>query len=154
MKENFKELEVNGMTYMVQYYPATQGTKIFLTLTKLVAEPIANGIGGLSGDINPSDADVSKFLPQAVSALMTNVEPEKTTAFIKEILSTTICEGEEISKTFNTHFAGKQGHMLKLVLEVLKFQFGDLGELLGESVRKGFALMNQKNKKTQPGPSI
>lgn len=123
-----EEIVVDDRKYRVSQYTAGTGLKIFTKLAKLIGGPLSMLAS------KGMDAEVSgDLLGNAVSALTSQLEPDATLALTKEILlNTQISDNDKYRDiTFDYDFAGRFGHLSKLLKEILKFQYADfLGELV------------------------
>ena len=122
------EIEVDGEIYVVTHFTTTRSLEVLSDLVKLAGEPIASLF---SEDGDMLDIKLEKVLPKAVRALVGNISKTETVALIKNIVDSTSHNGQSLLPTFDIKFSGKIGHLLKLLMAILKVQYGDLKNVLG-----------------------
>lgn len=117
---------IDGVDYEFTMYSATKGAKMLSKLTRLIGEPLA-----MFADEEKIDKDLGKVLPLAMRALSEKLDDDVVVSMIKDILAEARVGGNQVSVIFDTHFAGRYGHLFKVVGEMLSFQYGDLKNALG-----------------------
>ena len=121
------EKDIDDLHYTITMLPASEGLAIFTRLIKLVGKPFAalSNSGGL-------DAEVSaKLLGLALEALAENLDEEVVQKTIKDLMKSAIVNGQQASKIFDVHFAGRMGHMMKVLVFILEVQYKDFLDGLG-----------------------
>lgn len=127
-RSNFKTLRVGDYEYICTYYPATRSVEIFTRISKHVGEPLGKLFGGESDEGKGMEAKLEAVLPGVLKALSDRLDKIETVSLIKDILDCLQLKGEfTVKVNFDEHFKGQLGHMFKVMFEVLKFQYGDLG---------------------------
>ncbi|NIQ92448.1 MAG: hypothetical protein GWN93_27085 [Deltaproteobacteria bacterium] len=130
MARHTKEFEVDGVKYKTTHLPATTANKLLIKLSKvltpgLMALASANQDGEVTLDL------IGNLLTQMLSVTDENEVDEN----IKTLLSTTqMIDGSGAIRPiqFDTDFAGRLGHMYKVLKEVLDFQYSDFfAEIVG-----------------------
>lgn len=111
-----RDVTVDDKRYSVTQFSATKGTKILTRLTMLLGEP-------LSVFMADQEADAQKVLPVAISALCARLDEDVVVNTLKELMDGVRDENGPIQ--FDTHFAGRFGHMFKLLPKILEVQYGD-----------------------------
>ena len=121
-----KDFELDGMQYKSTQYGATKGIKLLTKLSKLFAKPIAvlSVGGGLDAKLTPD------LIGSALDGVLTELNEDEFDLLIKRVLETTQTQNNDTwvpitGNYFDVHFAGKYGHMFKLLKEVLGFQYND-----------------------------
>lgn len=130
MSRRSGDFEVDGIRYAVTQYSGTKGTEIFIKLVKAVGEPLSFMLKGVQGGL---DAEVNmEMFGQAFRAFSMSADPKEFTFLVKDILDgVLIFDGEENrSIKYDLDFAGKIGHMFKVVWLVVKFQFADFLDVI------------------------
>ena len=124
----YKEIFVDDVKYMVSKYHTPDSLRIFAIFSKLIGKPIAILTGqGL-------DAEAKKgLIAEAIDAFTEKVDPENFDKIIKDALKTTTIfkDGTNRQINFNTDFQGRTFHLLKLLKEILMFQYSDFLEEFG-----------------------
>lgn len=137
---------VDGYEYLLSHPNPEVAWETGIELTKLIAEPVA-AMALAAGDEKGAKKDASKEekaefdrklmdgMLKALRGLLTNLEPAKSFAMVKKILSTVEVQGEvgkdskrmllSDDKMINLHFKGRTGSMLKLVVETVRFTHED-----------------------------
>lgn len=123
-----QSVEIDGEAYSVTYFSATKSLEVLIELSKLAGEPVASLFSD-SGDV--LDVDLKEILPKAVRALVGGMDKANTVALIKQIIDSASKDGQPILPGFDVMFAGRIGHLLKLIGSILKMQYGDLKNVLG-----------------------
>lgn len=131
------DLEIDGVRYTTTQYPATGGHKLLIRLAKVAGGPLVSvmSAGGLGADVTPD------LIAKAIDSLMGAVDEDMVDKLVKDALATTEVMEDSGRKAliacFDIHFAGRYGHLYKVLKEVLAFQYGDFfgaiagaGELL------------------------
>lgn len=125
---NTHKIEVDGVEYSVTYFSATKSLEVLVELSKIAGESVA-ALFSESGSI--LDVDAGKILPAAIKGLVSNLDKTTTVALIKTLCDSVSKNGQPILPVFDIEFAGRTGHLLKLVKSVIGVQYGDLKNVLG-----------------------
>lgn len=135
VRSNFTTLRVGDFEYICALYDATKSLEILTRISKHVGEPLGRLFGGSAEEGKGLDARLEEVLPGVLKALADRLDKTETVALVKDILDCLQLKGPEITAkvNFNDHFKGRLGHMFKMVMEVLKYQYGDLGNVFSES---------------------
>lgn len=139
-----EQVNLDGVTYSITQYPATRGQQLLVKLMKVFGKSL-----GLLADQAKGGVDLMSLeVTSVIEALVANLEPEESTALIKEILTgTQVHDGGHIREiNFDLDFAGRYLHLGKLLKEVLVFQYGDF---LG-----GLATLGQGAARKNPQPAV
>lgn len=117
------EFEVDGVKYATTQYPATKGLKLLTRLSKIIGKPmgVLTATGGLDAEVTPD------LIGSAIEALTSQIDEEIVDKIVKDALVSTEVLGEEGRRplNFDIDFAGRYGHLFKVLKEVLAFQYGD-----------------------------
>jgi hypothetical protein len=127
-----QQIVVDGATYSVTQFSATKGMKLLTRLTKILGEP-------MSVFMSDENADAQKVLPVAIAALSERLEEDMVVQTVKELMDGVRDSDGPIQ--FDTHFAGKFGHLFKLLAKILEVQYGDF---FGALIAKGSALQQKQ----------
>ncbi len=137
---NVIEKNIDGTDYTITMLPADKAVILFTRLTKLIGKPLSNLVA--SGGM---DAEVSgKLIGLCIEGLSENLDEEVVLKTIKDLLASTMVGNQMLDKVFNVHFAGRIGHLFKVVWAVLEVQYKDFLEGLG-----GLNLLSRIPKKEQ-----
>lgn len=120
---NTINIEVDGQAYSVTYFSATKSIEVLVELVKIVGPSLANLV---QDNDKLLDIKLEEVLPKAVKELVFNMNKTETVALLKQIIDSVSKNGQPILPTFDIEFAGKIGHLLKLLGATLKVQYGDL----------------------------
>lgn len=132
MARESKEVEVNGVRYILNHYPGSKGVRILCKLAKMIGQPLSNVLndvvanGGLGANVDVGGA---------VSVLFSNLDDKNIDGFIKEIIGDTIVfteDGKNRQVNFDLDFAGEYDQLFELLKEILVFQYGSLKKILSK----------------------
>lgn len=132
-----REILVDGQSYSVTQFSASKGMKLLTRLVKILGEPMASFLS------NP-DAEAEGAFQMALGSLSEKLDEDVVLNTVKELIDCLSTSEGPIQ--FDTHFAGRFGHLFKVIGEVLKFQYGDF---LGVLVAKGSGAQAKKQAKTR-----
>lgn len=129
-----KEIEVDGVKYIVQLYEPEFGLTLYAKLVRRLGEPLIKLFTTMKGgkdfkEMTADDVDLSG-IGNVLESLFENVKEEEFVPLIKEILSSTFQTGEHfhgtpVNDNFSTLFMGKYNHVFKLVAKTLGAQYPD-----------------------------
>lgn len=119
-------------------------------LLKLVAGPLSGALEG-SGQKSVLDTDLSEIVP----TLLENLDSDEGQAFTMEMVGMAYFEGKELKGRIETHFSGRIGDMIELLIEQIKFQYEDVFQKLGSRLggQLPSALMKSQNTSKDSGQS-
>lgn len=118
------ELDVDGKRYLCSKYPARYAVRLLSKLSKILAKPL--GMVALLESSQDEFKGKVDILGNAIDALMEHVDPDTFDKLILEILegTTFFDNGKNRPIIFDTDFQGELLHLMKLLKEVLAFQYG------------------------------
>jgi len=157
---------IDGELYEVTQFPATQALRHLTTLTRLLGEPLTEAAGvvgeidDLGGflDMDVSDAvgAVIPFLSKAVKALVAKLDEAEVETLVKSLLEHThsTLEGKAVvvGRVFDTYFAGRLGHLFKVLGFVLEVNYRDFFPEGGVDVGGVLSKMGSGSRSKQPSP--
>lgn len=124
-----KELYLDGTRYIIGQYNARNAVALLVKLSKIIGKPL----GILTAQTERDTEETKKrLIGEAIEALTSRLESDETLSLIDQILKeTSIIDGDTNRPIiFDIDFAGKLGHLFKLLKEILTFQYADfLGDL-------------------------
>ena len=128
--QNTQTQVIDGLTYTTTQFSATKGIKMLHRVGKYVAGPLSKLApamkgGGINADVDP------ELLGGAIQSFFQGCPEHELETTIKDLLSTTTCDGKAIN--FDLDFAGKLGHLFKVLAFVLRVQFGNFMQGIGEN---------------------
>lgn len=132
-----KDFSLDGDSYVITLFPADQGLKVLTKLIKLVGEPIME-----MSKANQDKEKVYEYLTSAIRLLSARMDDENVVSLCRQLSSCVIKEGDgsmSLDKKFNTHFSGRIGHLFKLMVEVVNFNFADFLDVLALHQNAGSA---------------
>jgi hypothetical protein len=112
-----KQVVVNDCEYMITQFPATKGVRLAKQVGKLVA-PVMRELYSEDGG----------YL-RAVEAFLLSLDDVDFETLSKDLIGSVSKQGMSIN--FDYEFAGKYDVLLRLLLEVIQFNFGSVFTLLG-----------------------
>lgn len=132
-----REILVDGQKYNVTQFSASKGMKLLTRLVKILGEPMASFLS------NP-DAQQEQAFQVALGSLSDKLDEDVVLNTVKELVDSVSTSEGPIQ--FDLHFAGRFGHLFKVLGEVLKIQYGDF---FGVLVAKGSGALAKKKVKTR-----
>lgn len=134
VRSNFKTITIGGTEYTITYYSSTISLEILTRIAKHVGEPLGRLFDGESklGE-DGLEAKLSEVLPGVLKSLSSNLDRKETVSLIKDIMDCLQVKTGDITAkvVFDEHFRGNIGQVFVVMMEVLKFQYGSLGNALG-----------------------
>lgn len=134
-----KEFSLDGKTFYISQFPATEGLRLLTALTKLAGPSISKAVSAFKGDAtNLLDTDLSKIdlsmFGDAIETLVSQLYEDPTLNLIKRLLATTRYKDDEkgdgkyiaVSDAFDLLFARNYKILFQLLKEVVVFNFGDV----------------------------
>lgn len=111
-----KMIELGDDSFQITQFTATKGVKFFRMMTKY-AGPLVGLMGAKSGD---GDA-----VSSAINSLMDNLGDDKFDNLIKDMITSSgFVKSDGTTVQFDYFFAGAYHHLIKLITEVVKFNYG------------------------------
>ncbi len=140
MSQATHEKNINGRLFRVSQFPTMRGYKIFHRLAKGLIPAIASVFGSLSGDAEKiSELDIDgDGLGKAIEMLFTELDEDKSEALIRDLLSLTFVDGQEVMPQFDVLFQGDYGTLFKVLAFSVEVNFKSF---LGDS---GSEILKQK----------
>lgn len=125
--QSYKDLVIDGISYRIQMLPAEQGMKVFTKLLKLVGEPLGELIK-VQGDRDK----IFEIMPLAIKTLVMKLDENEVLELTKSLCSCVIKAGTSatLDREFNLYFRGKYGHLFKILLEVVSYNYADFLDVL------------------------
>ncbi len=126
-----EEIVIDDTRYSTTQYSAGKAVRLLTRLVKIVGKPLGliASSGGLDAELKPD------LVGQAVVALSENLEADDSLKIIQEILEGTLILSDQVNRpiVFDIDFAGRIGHLFKLLQKILLFQYGDFLENLAQA---------------------
>lgn len=135
-----KDFSLDGESYVITMFPADQGLKVLTKLVKLIGEPMME-----LAKMNNDKQAMFDHLGSAIRSLALRLDDENVVAICKQLSGCVIHGGGSMTldKKFNTHFSGKLGHMFKLMVEVVNFNYADFLDVLALQNHAGSATLQK-----------
>lgn len=145
-----ENIEVDDTTYEFTHLPATTAYKMQLRLVALFGESLGAAISGLDlkAGIKKSNINVQ----QVLGVLGNKIDDPEVMGLVKDLMVNIRFQNQDLAKIFDTHFAGRIGHMWKVVIAQVKFQFRDFFEDLVGLLSEGAARISA-SQTTSSGPA-
>ena len=127
---NEHSVNVNGNDYYLKQF---KGEKAFLIKLK-IAPIITKALKAIQKDVSDeaSETDILVAIGSVVDSIFADLDPEKTLALVKDVLSETYKGNYKVD--FDKEFCGNQSAIYKLIFEVIKLNYPDLFQMLGIDV--------------------
>jgi hypothetical protein len=146
-----QEKEIDGINYQFVHLPATTAFKIQQRLIGIVGRPLASAVS----QFDPKKGIESTIdMESIVGVLVENLADERNESLMKDLIKGISFDGKEISAIFDVHFAGRMGHLWKVLFEQIQFQYSDVFQGLVERIGQAAASINSPVLNTlfgQPG---
>ena len=125
---NFSDIDFNidGDSYTIQPIPAMKGLSYMRRLTKVLGASLAalfSEAQGIEGAVEEAG------LQKAVELLVDNMDKEDVEQLIVDLMKTVLKDGKPLN--FNSEFTADYGKLFKILVEVVKVNFGSLFQLSG-----------------------
>lgn len=117
-----KEIEVQGVKYKVTQFVATKSVTIFEKVLKLIGSPVGMLANSLEEEVT------GDLVSKAIGAMTENLDPVRDIPLFKDILSTSQIveeDGTHREINFDIDFAGRIGHLFRVLYAILEFQYSD-----------------------------
>lgn len=122
-----KHVRVDDEDYKLHVFMPTKAFKLGARVAKVLGEPVV-AMASAAGE----EAKALEAMPAAVRALLANLHEDEVWSLIKELMTCVSYNGKSIE--LDNHFKGRLGHMLKLVKEIIEFQFKDFFVAIAQGV--------------------
>ena len=123
MLENLKRV-VDGQTYIMGHWAVDKSVEMFSWMLTTFGNGVANVFreGVNLKQLMETEADVS-FLKEVIEGLVSKLTPQEYVTRCRMITEGLLIGGQPV--VYDQHFLGKIGHLHRVMLEVLKFQYSD-----------------------------
>lgn len=144
----FKEIELNGVKYIVNHPQVEEAWEIGIELTKMVGGPVASMASASGNQDRAADA-----LGSAVAGLLQKIDAKSSMVLMKKILryveAQTDFDGNPKKIQLDDagikkHFHARIGSMMKLVGEVLAFTHTDFFDAIADGVANLMKMIDEK----------
>lgn len=141
---NSAEIVVDECSYSITMYSATKGKKLYFKLLKAFGEPVSTLAATLFNSASDGDMFGKELDPlaigKAIGGLSEKLNEDEYDRLTKEILETVYVGAQPLTKIYDVHMAGRYMHELKLIGEVLKFQYEDFFSAFADVKERASAL--------------
>lgn len=120
--------EISGAHYEIMHFTPTKSIPLMVRIGKILGQPLAALFGA------DDNMTVESVLPVVVGALTDRLDEQMVLNTIKELFEGATAKddkGQYQHFEFDLQFMGRLGHMMKVVREILKFQYADFLEGAG-----------------------
>lgn len=127
-----KHRTIDGEEYKIHVMTPSTSIKLLTRIFKLLGEPFAEMAVGVKAAKNEDEANeqAMKLLPVAVRALVSRMDENEVMGVVQQLTSAVTVDNKQIS--FERHFQGRLGHLLKLLSACVEVQYGDFLGALAE----------------------
>jgi len=118
------KFETGGHTYEVNMWHPDKAIENLAWLTKLCGESIVALLVNVDSvrDLMDSEVDLALLTP-AVSTMLKSLDEKEVVVKVNQFVDGMLCDGAQFK--YDTHFMGRPGHLLKVLVNVLKVQYAD-----------------------------
>jgi hypothetical protein len=123
------EFQAGESTYQVNLWHPDKAIENMTWLVKMIGEPVLALVvqQGSIKDLLDTDVDAAVLVP-AVRSLVTNLHEKEVVLKVRAFTEGMLCDGGKV--IYDTHFMGRPGHLIKVVVGVLKAQYADFFDAL------------------------
>lgn len=115
MRHNHQR-EIDGNTWIVNEFSATEGLRLLASLTRLGGGAVAKAIEALPADGSILGMGLNMgLLAAAVADLANRLNEDEVVDLVKRLLATTLCDGKEVARQFDVVFQGRYLTLFKVV---------------------------------------
>ena len=133
--------EIDGVIYTVYMLPPKTAMDMLVDIGKVVGPSLgtimdaASRNGGVSELLGMSVT--SEFFSKAAGELFQRMDKAVLRSVIGQLAQVSMADGVKLEDTFDIHFRGKLGSMVKWLAFALKVQFGNFFSALGDATAQG-----------------
>jgi len=118
------ERQIDGITWTVNEFSATEGLRLLTRLTALCGAPLARAFEALPKDGSVLDARVDfTLLGGALSELTSRLDEDQVVELVKRLLGCTLANGEDVERRFDVVFQGRYATLFKVLAFVLEVNY-------------------------------
>ncbi len=129
-----EDREIDGIKWTVTQFPATEGFKILVKVTKIIGPLIATTVGKTESLSSLMDMDTKNLnLDGAITLLLDSLTESETNIFIKRLMAHTIVNGVSVVDTFDITFQGKYATLFKVLKFIMEVNYKDFLDEIGLS---------------------
>ena len=122
-----KLVYIDDQEYKLSMFMPSKAFKLGARVAKVIGEPLA-AMASAAGD----EYKVNDSLVTAARALFSRLDETEVWVLVQELLRCASQDGRLVD--IELHFQGRLGSLLKLVLEILEYQFADFMQAIGQAV--------------------
>lgn len=116
--------DIDGTTWTVNEFSATEGLRLLTRLTNLCGGPVAKALQALPTDRSILDAALDvELLGAAVAELANRLDEAETVELVRRLLAGTRADDREVSPQFDILFQGRYLTLFKVLGFVLEVNF-------------------------------
>ncbi len=130
------EFKAGAHTYQVNMWHPDKAIENMTWLVKLMGEPlvaIVVNIGSVQ-ELMESDVDLTLLAP-SVKHLMQNLNEKEVVIKVNQFTEDMLCDGKKVD--YVTHYMGRPGHLMKVIMGVLKAQYADFFDEIPAGILAG-----------------
>lgn len=133
MARDLQTRTIDGELYEFYQLSPRIAVKILTRLLKVVGSPVGEALGRSTGSESLLDLELKgDVMGNIVKALTERLDEDMVLNTIEELLQPVMCKGIKVGPQFETHFAGRISHLMKVVWAALEVNYSDFfGEGFG-----------------------
>lgn len=131
-----KAVVIDGETYKIAHWPGEKSFLMLMRLGKALGEPMALMFHAAAKE-ETEPAVAMELAGQALRHVFSNSSPAEALALAKDCLEYTFVGATGVATDFSTRYAGKMGHLMKVLQQTVSYQYLDFTGALLEVVRAG-----------------
>lgn len=124
MAIDVKSKTIDGEVYEFYQLSPRKAVKILTRLLRIIGKPVGKAVGNVEGSV--MDLELSgAVMGEIVASLTDKLDEDVVLDTIEQLLEPVMCDGKQVGKQFETHFAGRIGHLMKVVWAALEVNYSD-----------------------------
>ena len=114
---------IDDYEYTFRQLNARKSVKLFARIVKIIGPSLGYG---LEGQDLKNVMDKPLNYGSMIEKLCERIDEDAIMSIIMELLDQTTCKGiGEVTKAFDEHFGGQINHLMKVIVEAFKVEYGN-----------------------------
>jgi len=148
--KKYEERIIDGDTWLVAAFSATEGIKIGKKLLSIAGVPLGKAIGGLVGSGSSLDKRIDfGAVGEAIGGLFERLGDDELDELLKRLLKCTQINGKDVAPQFDVVFQRRYATLIKVALFAIEVNFdiplGSWLTLASEAIQKESQSMQEQS---------
>lgn len=144
MSQHYKDIKIDEEAYVIEQFLGKKSLKVFSRLLKFMGVPMSKALNGM-------DKDFELVVPEMMAALVERLDEDEVEGIVGDLLSCVTQRNVQVWSDFDMRFQGRLGHVFKLLVEVVKYQYSDFFAVLASAKLKREVPRKLKSQNTLSG---